>query len=140
MVDRVPLWLVQWLMSGTSGVSSRTIARVLAGVPCEAGQLPRDWSKPYDAGDVGRCVALLDLAAQHGEDWRARLHEVGEACAEWAPLVPIWPEIEAAYHRDAAARRAWKDGRRRRSPAQAPFPRSEVQVLIRRAAGEVSDG
>ena len=150
MADSVPMWLAQWLMGPSTGVSAKTIARVLAGVPVEPGERPRDWNCPHDAGDVGRCIRLLDLAKQHGEDWRARLQEVGAACVAWAPLVPIWPDLEAAYHRDVATRREWererwalKDGGRRKTPKPdkvCPWPKSEVHTMIRRARGEVSDG
>ena len=50
---------------------------------------------PADASDLRKCVRLLDLAERHGMDWRARIQEVGDRAPSWAPVAPIWSELEA---------------------------------------------
>ena len=91
-------WLQDWYLTGEVGASSETIARALTGERFGRGAP----FAPLDASDVGRCVALLDLAAKNGEDWRARLPEVALRSYQWRLIVPRWPEIEAAYREDLA--------------------------------------
>ena len=52
----IPLWLQNWYRSCDTGISSKTVARVLTGEFCE------NPNAPHDPSDVGRCVRLLDLA------------------------------------------------------------------------------
>ena len=54
-------------------------------------------SIPYDAGDLGRCLRLLDKLPE----WRARLDEVAEAFPQWRPLVEHWSELESLYADEA---------------------------------------
>jgi hypothetical protein len=98
----VPPWLKAWINSSDTGISSMTIAYALVG----AIDLLDRKGAPRDTSDVGRCVRLLDAAAAGGDDWRSRLGEVAALCPEWAPLVPIWPQIEAAFHEDVAVQTA----------------------------------
>ncbi len=102
MNTSIPSWLATWARTGDRGISSETIAYTLLGV---GGLLSRA-DAPYDTSDAHRCVTLLDLAAANGEDWRSRLHEVAAACPAWVPLVPRWPEIEAALAEDIVAQNA----------------------------------
>ena len=104
----VPRWVIQWREGDDTGVSSRTIACVMIGWPISDIMIGWRGDAPYDTSDVGRCVRLLDLAAEHGEDWRARLHEVAARVSAWAPLVPRWADIEAAYREDVVAQEAWR--------------------------------
>jgi hypothetical protein len=106
-VSALPEWLAEWWRSYDTGISSETIACVLGGSAALL-QTARRLDAPYDGADVGRCVRLLDLAADNGQNWRARIAEVAEVVPAWAPLAPRWAEIEAAYHEDFAAQAAWK--------------------------------
>lgn len=107
----IPLWLQSWYRSCDTGISSKTIARVLTGEFCE------NPNAPHDPSDVGRCVRLLDLAEENGEDRRSRLVEVAEKVPVWAPLVPRWAEIEAAFREQERAETALADAARKRWPA-----------------------
>lgn len=98
----LPRWLVTWWCGDDTGASSKTIAAILSG---ERAVFQLSFlAAPSDASDVGRCVRLLDLAAENGEDWRGRLPEVGAACRGWAPLAPRWGDVEAAYRHDMKTR------------------------------------
>lgn len=104
----IPAWVRDWMGGGDTGTSSITIASVMLALPFELTLHRRYGSEPGDNGDVGRCVRLLDLAAEHGVDWRARLPEVVARVPAWAPLVPRWADIETAYREDEEAGRAWR--------------------------------
>ena len=131
MTTPIPSWFTAWLRGNDVGTSSMTLGFVLLG----AHGLLRDVTAPRDTSDVGRCVRLLDLAAQNGCDWRARLPEVATAVPEWSPLVPRWGDIEAAYREDAAAqtaaREAWaKQSRQRRRMGSVRLPPSRCWWLV----------
>jgi hypothetical protein len=106
-MNALPDWLVKWWHGGDTGLSSRTIAAVMSG--SDALWQVTEPHAPHDTSDVGRCVRLLDLAAANGCDWRNDLsmHRLALLAPCWAPVVPRWEEIEAAYHEDAAAQTAW---------------------------------
>lgn len=107
----IPRWLRNWYVDGHTGISSETIARTLTGEFCARPDAP------YDPSDVGRCVALLDLAEKNGASWRARLPEVAAAVPAWAPLVPRWTEIENAYRAQVVAEEATRSAAEKRWPA-----------------------
>lgn len=82
-----------WLKSGDTGASSRTIYSVMTGKPC----LGREGAeRPIDPDDFGRCHLLLQL---HPE-WVARLPEVAAKYPAWGPLVREWARMTAIYERD----------------------------------------
>ena len=110
-------WLRQWWARTDRGLSSETIAWVLSGHLDVARETAQDLRAPSDTSDVGRCIRLLDLAASHGEDWRARLPEVAQAVPGWRPLVPRWADIEAAYQADVVAQTTAREDAERRWPA-----------------------
>jgi hypothetical protein len=101
----IPEWLAKWWRGGDTGTSSRTIAAVLSG------NLARiqttDFGIPADTSDVGRCVRLLDLAKENGQDWRARMPYLASVISKWEPLTPRWAEVEEAFHADVIAQKAW---------------------------------
>lgn len=113
-----PTWLRRWLTGDETGISSLTIVSVLtAGDEYVMGATDHRLhhlgpDAPHDTSDVGRCVHLLDAAEAGGAGWRARMPEM-VAVRSWRPLVPHWPAIEAAYHRDVAVqtdRSNWTPG------------------------------
>lgn len=95
----VPPWLKKWIQGDDTGTSSLTIAHSMVG----AADLLQRSDAPHDTSDVGRCVRLLDKAAENGEDWRSRMAEVVGVCPAWKPLLPIWADVEAAYREDRRA-------------------------------------
>jgi hypothetical protein len=80
-----------WALSGTTGVSASTIARVALGIKHDGGRVSFDC--PHDADDFGRCLRLLSQVPELHE----YLPAVVEACPQWAPLVPIWSELTLLY-------------------------------------------
>ena len=77
----------EWLLSGDTGTSSKTICAVMTG------SHSRDDSVPHDPDDFGRCYRLL-LAFPV---WRLNLHKMGEAHKAWGPMVAAWGDLEALY-------------------------------------------
>ncbi len=69
-----------WLRENLQGASAKAIAAHLGGW----GQ--QDGWYPMDAGDFGRCEALLDAVPE----FRARLAEMAEVNAYWHALVLVW--------------------------------------------------
>lgn len=58
----IPEELIDWLEEGERGSSSEFITHTLYGLPKqEAGSYhdPSEYSFPYDAGDLGRCLKLI---------------------------------------------------------------------------------
>ena len=89
-----------WLDGCDTGVSSRTIAHVLGGVPIHVNS-----NYPYDPDDFGRCLRLVRLMG-----WRDRLHEVSERYPNtaWPGIIDAWDEIAALYDEEAPSGRAPK--------------------------------
>lgn len=111
----LPNWLATWWRGQDTGLSSRTIAIALAGnTTLLQTTNQHDLPPPSDTSDVGRCVRLLDLAETNGAGWRGRMDEVTRVCPAWAPLIPRWAEIEAAYREDWIAQREAETARWRR--------------------------
>ena len=86
---------IEWLFGDDTGLSSRTIAGVMLGLPPAGIQYA---SIPHDAGDLGRCLRLLERVPE----WRARLDEVAVAFPQWRPLIDHWSELERLYADEAA--------------------------------------
>ena len=109
--------LVQWLTSDECGLSSTTIACVMAGAACGRP------ATPVDDDDFGRCHRLL----QRFPGFRSRLDEVADAYPEWRPIVARWTELKTAHqegdvitvHKLLEAARADTD-RAGRSPIHGP--------------------
>lgn len=81
-----------WLMSDDTGISSKAImARMLDGVVCS-------WHDyPHDAGDLGRCLRLLDRIPA----WKPRIGEMAACGPIWEALVKQWDALaEAAAFRN----------------------------------------
>lgn len=108
MDNGLPPWLVKWWRSSDTGRSSRFMAAAYSG--SDALFQVTEPAAPRDTSDVGRCVRLLDLAAANGCDWRAAIPmgRLGLVCREWAPLIPRWADIEAAYLEDVQVQKAWQ--------------------------------
>lgn len=107
MDNGLPDWLVKWWHSGDTSLSSRFIAAAYSG--SDALIQVTEPAAPRDTSDVGRCVRLLDLAAANGCDWREAmpLGWLSLLCPTWAPLIPRWADIEAAYAEDVVNQKAW---------------------------------
>ena len=79
--------LVEWMASDDCGLSSMTMACVMAGAACDRP------STPLDDDDFGRCHRLVKRFPQ----FRGRLHEVADTYPEWKPIVARWDTLKTAH-------------------------------------------
>ena len=77
--------LHDWLRGHLRGASAAAIAAHLGGYGEQRGDYPSD------AGDFGRCEALLEAVPA----FRARLAEMAEVNAYWHALVMVWDSLRA---------------------------------------------
>lgn len=87
----------EWIIKGSTGISSKTIWAALMGVVktptvCRLG----DYDIPYDPSDFLRCHKLLQAVP----GWRERLPEVAAVFPKWGPFVEAWPELERLYEKE----------------------------------------
>ena len=78
----------EWLLSGDTGTSSKTICAVMTGSDGD-----RLGDPPYDNDDFGRCYRLLQLFPA----WRRRLPEVAARYPMWGPMVASWGQLTALW-------------------------------------------
>ena len=74
-----------WATGRSTGQSATCIARHLM-------NLTASGDYPHDAGDFGRCEALLDAVPS----FRNELTRMAELNKYWSALVPRWGEIKAS--------------------------------------------
>jgi len=84
---------LEWMMSGDTGISSKTIMCVMTGTKIRD-RFGADF--PYDPSDFGRCYRLL----KHFPGWKDRLQEVANKYQAWQPLVDNWDELTALYEKE----------------------------------------
>lgn len=75
--------LVDWLLSGNTGASSKCMAAHLTG-------RETDGNYPHDSGDFGRCVGLLEAVPE----LRERLPKMATCNRYWKAIIAQWAEIE----------------------------------------------
>ena len=90
---------LEWMMSGDTGVSSKTIMHVMEGTAA-----PSDVDVPHDPSDFGRCHRLLEAFPAYA----ARLGEVAAMYPAWVGLVREWDALTEMYcvARNTGAERA----------------------------------
>jgi len=81
---------IEWLLSGDTGVSSKTIFAVMTGSDMKGADVP------HDPDDFGRCYRLLS----HFPEWKTRLSEVAAKFPIWGPMVAAWEELAALYEKE----------------------------------------
>jgi hypothetical protein len=96
------LWLAElgirkdhpdWLKSGDTGISSKTIFAVLGARPDVFAGQPCAMDAPHDADDFGRCHRLL----LRYPEWAGQLDKVAAACPSFGPLVGAWGELDGLF-------------------------------------------
>ncbi len=92
MSDSIEKRALQWSVGDDTGSSSKAIVAYMTG------SKPRDaaHSYPSDAGDLGRCLRLLDLIPE----WKPRMVQMGELSPQWAALVDHWEELDRLQRMD----------------------------------------
>lgn len=86
MTDSVDSKILDWMITGRTGASSKCMAAHLTG-------RPNDGSYPHDGGDFGRCLRLLEAVPE----LRDRLPNMETAGRAWAALASAWDELEALH-------------------------------------------
>ena len=89
------LAILDWMMTGEVGASSKAMAGCLAGMPCG-----NDY--PLDPDDLRRCVLFLDAVPAA----RQHMDELKELSAIWAALVENWAALEASLRAEAVEQKA----------------------------------
>jgi hypothetical protein len=86
--------ILQWLVTGETGISSEAIAYQIAGI--------ENWRKwhthPSDPSDFKRCLKLVNLIPEI----RSRLNELRSLSIEWNALVEHWKEVEDCFMSEVA--------------------------------------
>lgn len=82
---------IEWMMSGDTGISSKTICAVMTGCRNIGGA-----DLPHDPDDFGRCYRLLILFPE----WRPHLQEVADIFPIWGPMVRAWDELTELYREE----------------------------------------
>ena len=124
---------IDWLLSGDTGTSSKTICAVMTGSEL------RSTDVPHDNDDFGRCYRLLRMFPE----WRARLHEVAEEFPMWGPMVEAWDELTALYEGCCEPNGQYTRASYKTNEATASKLYARMQVLIdegRIAAGWTKTG
>ena len=91
--------VLNWIMTGSVGRSSKAMAAHLCGAPC-------DGSYPHDPDDLNRCLMFLESVPEA----RAEFPRMAEVNKRWSALVARWSEIEASFIAEAGLN--WCKGRR----------------------------
>lgn len=79
--------ILEWLLRGNVGASSRTMAAVFAGFK------PADLSHPNDPSDFRRCLLFLEAVPEA----RHELHKMRDLTPEWAALINCWGELQHTF-------------------------------------------
>lgn len=70
--------IIDWLINGETGLSSKTLAAWIVGMPID--DIP---NHPWDADDCRRCALLIQRLPE--VDW----HRITETYPEWERWVPV---------------------------------------------------
>ncbi len=92
-----------WPTCGDTGESSRAIWAHMTGRSPPRSEGASLHPHPLDGGDLGPCIRLL--SAPWAAGWRERMPEMAKRSKEWAALVSAWPELEALYAEERAAKK-----------------------------------
>jgi hypothetical protein len=94
--------LAAWFVSGDTGISSKCIAAVMAGVPGD--DIPDQYT-PSDPADLGRCLRLLELFPE----WNERMPEMAKLNEDWANILPHWNDAAKMMAQEVGI--DWSKGR-----------------------------
>lgn len=94
--------ILEWLVNGHVGVSSKAMACAAAGIPLERDPFG---NHPYDPDDFNRCLLLIERVPEI-KDHMDKIAGISEA---WARLVENWDEIEKTFIEEVGLN--WSKGR-----------------------------
>jgi hypothetical protein len=90
--------LTEWMLSGDTGISSKTMVARFEGTSCQ-------WrGYPHDPDDLGRCIRLLRAVPEY----LPRLPEMRAEGPVWAALVDAWWELSDLFLQEEPSGRAPK--------------------------------
>lgn len=78
---------LQWIVSGDTGISSKTMWAAIMGV------VPYDPDVPYDGGDFGRCYRMCKACEATEND----LKVVAVKFPYWKPIIDNWDKLCRLY-------------------------------------------
>lgn len=86
--------IAEWLASGDTGTSSKAIMLWLSSRTAD-----KQWGPdtPRDAGDLARCLRLLERIPE----WKERMPEMAEAGGLWPTFIKHWDKIVAKFMEEA---------------------------------------
>jgi len=93
---------VDWLSGHDTGRSSKAMCRFFL----TGRVMANDY--PYDVGDFGRCVRLLQCVPE----WRSRIGELAALGPVWGAIAANWEWLETLYEEEMATardRRLWAE-------------------------------
>lgn len=85
----IPQAAIEWIGSGQTGLSSKTIWHHMAGGRRGDPFFDGRWPHPHDAADLARCVRLLEAVPE----WADRIAEMATRSPQWAALVAQWDTL-----------------------------------------------
>ncbi len=92
--------IIEWLNTGKTGLSSKTMAYVALG------HVPDYCWEPADPADLNRCLLLLESAPIVREFFP----KIRELSPEWAAIIDHWDELEKLFLDEAG--RDWSKSKR----------------------------
>lgn len=86
--------LLDWAISGDTGISSEAMVYALFGKRGKYFQFYSNW--PKDNSDLGRCLRMIERFPEV----RGRLDDVWKLFPAWHPMIKAWDELEALYREE----------------------------------------
>lgn len=81
--------LAVWVLGEHAGLSAKSMARVALGLE------PYRWDHPYDRGDFGRCMYLVDTVP----GIRKAFDAIAKVSPQWAVFIARWDELTELHKR-----------------------------------------
>lgn len=92
--------VIDWLINGRVGQSSKSMAAMALGVKDDVVR------EPGDPDDLSRCIMLLDWAP----GVRKVFHEIAKLSPYWRELIDDWGRIEMSYRKEYPNHRGYTEG------------------------------
>lgn len=89
--------VIQWLFSGDTGSSSKSICAHMVGCQYE-------FTEPMDVSDLGRCLRLIAAFPE----WAGRITEMACHGPAWSGLVNVWVDLSRSMADEVGL--AWEKG------------------------------
>ena len=87
MTKKDKIKLLEYMVNGELGISSKTLISAVLDIPCNHANIP------YDTSDFGRCYKVcfaVPAVLKH-------LNKVAKRYPKWKPIVRIWGKLSELY-------------------------------------------